>query len=75
MKHTKMIKPKQLYKKLYEAYKDNMTFYGKPILPYQEWQEKVLNTSINEAYVCSTLPDFIEEDTEEDTFNDNFNFE
>ena len=50
MKHTKITKPNQLYKQLYESYKNNMAFYNKHILPYKEWVEKVLNTNINNNY-------------------------
>lgn len=38
--------PKDFRKQMYESYKMNMGFYGKPILPYKEWLKGVLNTKI-----------------------------
>lgn len=38
--------PADFRKQMYESYKVNMTFYGKPILPYKDWLILVLNTKI-----------------------------
>ena len=42
------VTPKELFKYLYDAYKDNMKLYSKPILSYEEWLVKVLVKCINE---------------------------
>lgn len=36
--------PADFRKKMYESYKANMIFYGKPIAPYKQWLKDVLNT-------------------------------
>lgn len=38
--------PKNFRKQMYENYKANMRFYGKPIRPYKEWLKDVLNTKL-----------------------------
>lgn len=34
-------------KQLYESYKKDMTFYGKPISPYKEWVKEVNSVTID----------------------------
>lgn len=44
LRNAKKPIPKEFRKQMYESYKANMTFYGKPIRPYKEWLKDVLNT-------------------------------
>ena len=41
MRKQKKQIPADFRKNLYENYKANMTFYGKPILPYKQWLKEV----------------------------------
>ena len=36
--------PADFRQKMYESYKANMIFYGKPISPYKQWLKDVFNT-------------------------------
>lgn len=47
LRNVKKKIPADFRKRMYENYKANMKFYGKPILPYKEWLKLVLNTKIN----------------------------
>lgn len=38
--------PAEFRKQMYESYKANMAFYGKPISPYKQWLKDVFNTKI-----------------------------
>lgn len=44
LRNSKKPIPKDSRKQMYENYKANMTYYGKPIRPYKEWLKDVLNT-------------------------------
>lgn len=53
LRNAKKPIPKEFRKQMYENYKANMRFYGKPIQPYKEWLKEVFNTQIpkgNAAY-------------------------
>ncbi len=38
--------PADFRKQMYENYKSNMAFYGKPISSYKQWLKDVFNTKI-----------------------------
>ncbi len=44
MRKQKKQIPAEFRKQMYENYKANMTFYGKPISPYKKWLKDVFNT-------------------------------
>lgn len=46
MRKQKKQIPADFRRQMYENYKANMTFYGKPISPYKQWLKDVFNTKI-----------------------------
>lgn len=38
--------PADFRKQMYENYKANMAFYGKPVSPYKQWLKDVFNTKL-----------------------------
>lgn len=44
LRNAKKPIPKELRKQMYENYKANMRFYGKPVSSYKKWLIDVLNT-------------------------------
>lgn len=46
MRKQKKQIPADFRKQMYENYKANMAFYGKPISSYKQWLKDVFNTKI-----------------------------
>lgn len=46
MRKQKKQIPADCRKQMYESYKMNMDFYGKPASPYKQWLKDVFNTKV-----------------------------
>lgn len=46
LRKVKKQTPAEFRKQMYESYKANMRFYGKPIKPLKEWLIDVFNTKL-----------------------------
>ncbi|WP_287648437.1 hypothetical protein [Bacteroides sp.] len=46
MRKQKKQIPADFRKQMYENYKANMAFYGKPVSPYKQWLKDVFNTKL-----------------------------